>query len=150
MGATSRRLYLPAGTWYDWWTNEKLEGERWFDRPVDLATLPLYVRAGAIVPLDPVRQYTAQSVTEPTTLKVYPGANGEFVLYEDDGKSLDYLQDRATWTRIRWNDRAQTLTIEPDGRSKTQPGPRRFEVLLVKGGGRKSVEYSGRKTELRF
>jgi alpha-glucosidase/alpha-D-xyloside xylohydrolase len=149
-GATSRRLYLPAGTWYDWWTNEKLEGERWFDRPVDLATLPLYVRAGAIVPLDPVRQYTAQSVTEPTTLKVYPGANGEFVLYEDDGKSLDYLQDRATWTRIRWNDRAQTLTIEPDGRSKTQPGPRRFEVLLVKGGGRKSVEYSGRKTELRF
>jgi hypothetical protein len=72
------------------------------------------------------------------------------VLYEDDGKSLDYLQDRATWTRIRWNDRAQTLTIEPDGRSKTQPGPRRFEVLLVKGGGRKSVEYSGRKTELRF
>jgi alpha-glucosidase/alpha-D-xyloside xylohydrolase len=149
-GATLRWLYLPAGTWYDWWTNEKVEGGRWLDRPVDLATLPLYVRAGAIVPLDPVRQYTAQPVTEPTTLKVFPGADGEFVLYDDDGKSLDYLQDRATWTRIRWNEHAQTLTIEPDARSKTRPVSRRFEVVLTKGGRHKSVDYSGRKTEVRF
>jgi len=88
-GAKTRRLYLPAGTWYDWWTGEKIEGKRWIERPVDLATLPLYVRAGGIIPLDPVRQYTAQAVKEPTTLQVYRGADGKFVLYDDDGQSLD-------------------------------------------------------------
>ena len=62
--ATSRRVYLPAGAWYDWWTGEKVEGKRWVDRPVDLATMPIYVRAGAIIPIDPVRQYTG--VTAPT------------------------------------------------------------------------------------
>src|SRR5207302_5950768 len=96
-GAKSRRLYLPAGIWYDWWTNEKVVGGRWLDRPVDLATMPLYVRAGAIIPFDPVRQFTAQAVTEPTALRVYPGADGEFTLYDDDGTSLDYQKNVATW-----------------------------------------------------
>lgn len=150
-GATSRRLYLPAGTWYDWWTNEKVAGGRWLERPVDLATLPLYVRAGAIIPLDPVRQYTAQNVSAPTTMKIYPGADGEFVLYDDDGKTLDYLQDRATWTRIRWNDRAQTLTFEPDSRSKRSPvAEKQFGVLLTSKDVRKSAVYRGQKLEIKF
>jgi alpha-glucosidase len=149
-GATSRHLYLPAGTWYDWWTNEEVAGGRWLERSIDLATLPLYVRAGAIIPFDPVRQYTAQSVSEPTTLKVYPGDDGEFVLYEDDGKSLDYLQDRATWTRIRWDDRRRVLTIEPEGRSKmSSASQRRFEVFASQTM-RKTVEYRGSKVEVRF
>jgi alpha-glucosidase/alpha-D-xyloside xylohydrolase len=113
--------------------------------------LPLYVRAGAIVPLDPVRQYTAQPVSEPTTLNVYPGADGEFVLYEDDGVSLDYLRDRATWTRFRWDDRHQILTLEPDSRSKMKPVPRRtFQVQLVTQNTRKTVEYHGSKVQVRF
>ena len=61
-------------------------------RKVDLATMPIYVRAGAIIPIDPVRQYTAQPVTEPTTLRVYRGANGQFTLYDDDGISQEYLK----------------------------------------------------------
>src|SRR4029079_2868147 len=71
-GAKSRRLYLPAGTWFDWWSGEKIEGKRWLERTVDLATMPLYARAGAIIPLDPVRQYTTQAVAEPTTLRIHP------------------------------------------------------------------------------
>jgi alpha-glucosidase/alpha-D-xyloside xylohydrolase len=150
-GAKSRRLYLPAGEWYDWWTNERVAGGRWLERPVDLATLPLYVRAGAIVPLDPVRQYTAQPESEPTTLRVYPGSDGEFVLYEDDGVSLDYLRDRATWTRVRWDDSHRILTIEPDARSKMKSAPvRRFQILIVPEGGRKTVEYLGRKLQEKF
>jgi len=70
-GATNRHLYLPAGTWHDWWTGEKIQGGQWVDRPVDLATMPIYARAGAIIPLDPVRQYTAQLVAAPTTLRVH-------------------------------------------------------------------------------
>ena len=77
-GATSREVYLPKGDWYDWWTNEKAAGGASVTRAVDLGTLPLYVRAGAIVPFDPVRQYTSQPVTEPTTLRIYAGADGLF------------------------------------------------------------------------
>src|SRR5262249_34208975 len=131
-GASLRRLYLPAGTWHDWWTNEKIAGGRWLERKVDLETLPLYVRAGAIVPLDPVRQYTAQPVSEATTLNVYSGTDGEFVLYDDDGVSLDYLQNRAVWTRIRWDERQRILSLESDARSKMVTSwLRKFEVSLV-------------------
>ncbi len=145
-GAKVRRLYLPAGNWYDWWTGEKIAGAKWIERPVDLATMPIYARAGAIVPLDPVRQYTSQPTDKPTTLNVYPGADGEFVIYDDDGASLDYMKDVATWTRVRWNDRARTLTIEPDSRSKAKNVPaRRFEVLLAPDGTRQPVDYAGRR-----
>jgi len=152
---------LPAGTWYDWWTGEKVAGNagipagesgpRWLDRPVDLATMPLYVRAGAIVPLDPVRQFTAQAVTQPTALRVYPGADGEFTLYDDDGTSLDYQKNVATWTRIRWNDHGHTLTIEPDPKSKMKlAGTKSFDILLMPEGARKSVIYSGRRVRVKF
>src|SRR5437899_12364231 len=66
-GATSRKLYLPRGVWYDFWTEQRIEGSREIERPVDLATTPLYVRAGAIVPLGPIKQYTSESVEAPLT-----------------------------------------------------------------------------------
>jgi alpha-glucosidase/alpha-D-xyloside xylohydrolase len=146
---TSRRLYLPAGDWFDWWSGQKVAGGSWLERPVDLATLPLYARAGAIIPLDPVRQYTAQPVSEPTTLQVYSGANGSFTLYDDDGLSLDYQRGVTTWTRILWNDHSRTLTIEPA--SKLKPiQPRRFEVLLLPENVRRSTEYSGRRVQVKL
>ena len=77
-GATSRKVYLPRGTWYDFWTEEKLEGGREIVRAVDLATIPLFARAGAIIPLGPVKQYTDEPVEGPTTLCLYPGADGDF------------------------------------------------------------------------
>jgi alpha-glucosidase (family GH31 glycosyl hydrolase) len=152
--AKSRRVYLPAGNWFDWWTGEKVEGRRWIERPVDLATMPIYVRAGAIVPLDPVRQYTAQPVTEPTTLRVYPGANGMFTLYDDDGQSLSYRDGsdaKTTWIRFRWDDTARKLTIEPDQRMKKWPGETRtFRVEVVGSDVQpKQVEFRGQRVEVR-
>jgi alpha-glucosidase/alpha-D-xyloside xylohydrolase len=149
--ARSRRLYLPAGAWYDWWTGEKAAGGRWLERPVDLATMPLYARAGAIIPLDSVRQYTGQSVSQPTTIRIYSGANGAFTLYDDDGDTFDYMKERATWTRMAWDDGRRTLTIEPDSRSKMDvKGPRKFEVVLVADGSHQMVEYVGRTVRVRF
>ena len=149
--ARMRRLYLPKGEWYDWWTCEKSAGPCWIERPVDLSTMPIYVRAGAIVPLDPVRQYTAQKVSEPTTLKIHPGADGVFTLYDDDGTTLDYQRNVAAWTRLSWNDRARTLTIEPDPRSKLKPAASRpFDVVLATGGDRERVLYEGKRIRVKF
>src|SRR5262249_21794251 len=114
-GMTERKLYLPEGDWYDFWTNEKQAGKREVVRKVDLATMPLYVRAGAVLPLDPVRQYTAEPTTESTTIRVYPGKDGDCRLYDDDGTSLGYTKGQFTRTKLTWDDKARKLTIEQDG-----------------------------------
>jgi alpha-glucosidase/alpha-D-xyloside xylohydrolase len=149
-GASERKLYLPEGDWYDFWTNEKQTGKREVTRKVDLATLPLYVRAGAILPLDPVRQYTSQPTDEPTTIRVYPGRDGAFRLYEDDGKSLDYTKGKYTWTRMTWDDKARRLTIEPDGEGGFAVGARTFVVEIVGGGKQETVKYAGKRLEVVF
>jgi alpha-glucosidase/alpha-D-xyloside xylohydrolase len=147
-GATSREVYLPEGAWYDWWTNERKGGGQTVTRNVDLATMPLYVRAGAIIPFDPVRQYTDEEVDEPTTLRIYAGADGDFTLYEDDGKSLDYLEGQATWTRMTWDDAARRLVIEP-GQGTQGDEPRRpFRVELLPEGRSQTVEYAGQRIEV--
>src|SRR5262249_48736929 len=97
-GATTRAVYLPAGRWYDFWTESVMEGGREVERAVDLGTMPLFVRGGAILPLGPVRQYTSEAVSEPLTLQVYPGGDATFTMYEDDGVTFEYR--RGDWTRI--------------------------------------------------
>lgn len=149
-GATERKLYLPEGTWYDFWTNDKHTGKRELTRKVDLATLPLFVRAGAILPLDPVRQHTAEQVTDPTTLRIYPGTNGTFTLYDDDGQSLGYRDGSDTktvWIRLQWDDAARRLTVEPDPRMKKWPGGVRTFMVETAGGGAKPkrVEFRGER-----
>ncbi len=153
-GAKTREIYLPHGDWYDWWTNRKEAGGRNVSRQVDLATMPIYVRAGAIIPFDPVRQYTSQPVDEPTALRIYAGADGRFTLYEDDGSSLDYLQGRATWTRVTWDDAGRSLTIEPGTppgiKSAVSPVQRTFRVELLPAGTTKNVIYSGKPMIVTF
>ena len=152
-GATSRDVYLPAGTWYDWWDNSRHNGGTTVTRKVDLATMPIYVRAGSIIPFDPVRQYMAQPVTEPTTLKVYSGANGEFTMYEDDGNSQNYLQNKGTWTKLSWDDGAKKLTISaapPAGVTNESTASREFKVEMLPAGTVKTVTYNGRQAEVTF
>jgi alpha-glucosidase/alpha-D-xyloside xylohydrolase len=147
-GATERKLYLPAGDWYDFWTNEKQTGKREVVRKVDLATMPLYVRAGAVLPLDPIRQYTAERTMEPTTIRIYPGQNGECRLYDDDGTTLGYAKGQFTRTKLTWEDKARKLTIEPDGAAGYPLGDRKFVVEVVGDKVSKPVTYSGRRVEV--
>jgi alpha-glucosidase (family GH31 glycosyl hydrolase) len=147
-GATSRDLYLPEGDWYDWWTNEKHAGKHTFSRAIDLATMPIFVRAGAIIPVDPVRQYTSEPVTEPTTLKVYAGADGSFTLYEDDGISQDYLKGKYSLTKITWQDAARTLTIAPAKGQSVQP--HNFRIELLPQGSVQQVRYTGKPVTITF
>ncbi|HYV34772.1 MAG TPA: TIM-barrel domain-containing protein [Gemmataceae bacterium] len=152
-GATTRKVYLPAGTWYDWWDNTKHNGGTTVTRKVDLATMPIYVKAGSIIPFDPVRQYMAQPVTEPTTLKIYTGQSGEFTMYEDDGNSQNYLQNKGTWTKMSWDDAAKKLTISaapPAGVTNESTAAREFKVLMLPAGTLKTVSYNGQKAEVAY
>jgi alpha-glucosidase/alpha-D-xyloside xylohydrolase len=143
-GATSRRLYLPRGTWFDFWTEERVEGGREIDRPVDLETLPLYVRAGAIVPLDPVRQYTDEPSDSRSTLVVYPGADLESQLYEDDGRSFEYRKGALMRVLFRWEDASRTLRLSLAPGSRMIGSPTRNVDVRLAGSTRvHSLRFEG-------
>lgn len=151
-GAATRDVYLPQGQWHDFWTNETKTGGQTVTCLVNTSKIPIYVRAGAIIPFDPVRQYTNQNVDEPTTIKVYSGADGQFAMYEDDGISLDYLKGEAIWTKMTWDDSAKSLTIEPDAPkgATNQPTSRNFIIELLPDGTIKNVNYASKKVEVSF
>ncbi|HEY4209771.1 MAG TPA: TIM-barrel domain-containing protein [Puia sp.] len=151
-GAVHRTLYLPKGEWYDWWTNKPQPGGRWITRDVDLSIMPIYVRAGAILPLDPTRQYTSQPVNEPTTFLVYPGADGDYTLYDDDGISLDYLYGSATWIHCVWDDTHKVLHLSPAAPAgySNKPMQRTFRIRLMSSGAKKEIAYKGRATTVEF
>ena len=150
-GATSRRVYLPRASWHDFWTGEALTGGREIERAVDLATLPLYVRAGAILPVGPAKQYVDQVVNEPLKLRVYPGANGAFSLYDDDGASFAYERGEFTRIAIAWDDSRRDLNLALAPGSKLPPPRlRSFEVELKGQGSKKEVEFDGRPLTMRL
>ena len=150
-GAASRKLYLPHGDWYDFWTEERMEGGREVVRPVDLGTMPLYVRAGAVLPTGPVKQYAAEKVTGPLTFTIYPGGDGEFGMYEDDGVSFNYDRGESMRLRARWENRQRQLTLGlAEGSRMRGPSPRPLEVRIAKSGVKKEVSFDGRTQIVRL
>jgi alpha-glucosidase/alpha-D-xyloside xylohydrolase len=150
-GATIRSLYLPKGEWFDFWTNERVSGGKEIERPVDLATLPLYVRAGAVIPTGPVKQYVDEPSDEPMTLTVYPGADGTASWYEDDGRSFDYR--KGEWMRVSmtWRDRDRRLTLRLAPRAKMlAPRERRFVVKVAGSNVEKIVVFNGKTIDVRL
>jgi alpha-glucosidase (family GH31 glycosyl hydrolase) len=142
-GATKREVYLPRGGWHDFWSGERIEGGREISRPVDLETMPLYVRAGSIVPLGPVKQYTAEKVEQPCAISIYPGADASFLLYEDDGSSFNYRKGEWMGVRMAWEDGRRALTMRlADGSRMLPPMRRSFEVKL--GAKTQSVAFDGK------
>ncbi len=131
-GAASRRLYLPRGTWFDFWTEDRVEGGREIDRAVDLETMPLHVRAGAIIPMGPIKQYVDEPVDAPLTVTIYPGADGAYELYEDDGKT--FAHRKGDWMRLAmaWDDarRRFSLALAPGSRMRP-PLTRTLEVRVA-------------------
>ncbi|GAB3453977.1 hypothetical protein GCM10027321_04670 [Massilia terrae] len=110
-GQTEKDVYLPAGSeWYDFWTNEKHAGGRWIKVAAPIDRIPVFVKAGSIVPLGAEIQSTAskQAIAE---IRVYPGQDGEFALYDDDGVSYDYEQGKGALTRLQWNDATRSLSV---------------------------------------
>jgi alpha-glucosidase/alpha-D-xyloside xylohydrolase len=148
-GTASRRLYLPRGVWYDFWTSERHEGGREITRDVDLETMPLYVRAGAILPLGPVKQYTGEQVNEPLTLSIYPGGDGSFLLYEDDGGSFSYRKGEWMGVEMNWSDRQRLLRLTLAKGSRMLP-PLRRDLVVKLGDATRRVVFNGHPLEVRF
>ena len=155
-GATSRTLYLPASpAWYDFWTGTSQPGSRQIVAEAPLDRLPLYVRAGSILPLGPEIEYTNQSPNAPIELRIYPGADADFSLYEDEGDTYAYEKGAHTLASpIHWTDATRTLTIgDRQGTYPNMPTTRTFNLILVApnhGTGKsltpdpdKSVTYKG-------
>jgi alpha-glucosidase/alpha-D-xyloside xylohydrolase len=146
-GAKTRRVYLPRGAWYDFWTGERHEGAREVTKTVDLETMPLYVRAGAILPLGPVKQFTGEKIDEPLSISIYPGADGSFLLYEDDGASFNYRKGEWMGMHLTWSDAPKVLRMELAPGSRMLPPGKRPMVVKVADISR-SVTFDGTPVEV--
>lgn len=145
--AALRTVYLPSGTaWYDFWSGQRYEGGRIVAAKAGIATIPVYARAGSIVPLGPVKQYADEKSDAPTELRIYPGQDGTFELYDDEGDGYGYEQGRYASIRLTWNDKQRRLDFAE--RKGAYPGmaPRQAFRLVCgsgKAAGRVSVVYTG-------
>ena len=139
-------VYLPAGAkWYDYYTHACYEGGHTITASSPLATMPLYVKAGSIVPVGPDVQYAQEKAWDNLDIIVYPGADAEFTLYEDEGDGYGYEQGICSTITFKWNDKTNSLTI--DKRQGSYPGmlaTRTFNVKVV-GRAEKVVSYDGKR-----
>ena len=144
-GATSKQVYLPEGVWYDFWTGARTEGGKTIDRRVDLATMPIYVRGGAVLPLGPVKQYVTESSDQAVTLRVHPGADGQSSIYADDGESFAYEHGNFMQLSLTWDDRSRNLTVALAAPStKVWPGFSNLQVEVPHGGEPKRIKFDGK------
>lgn len=160
-GVTEWQVYLPEGTaWWDFWTNEKQQGGRTVNRAVTKDILPLYIKAGSILPFGPKVQYSTEKNWDNLEIRVYPGADGTFTLYEDENDNYNYENGAYATITFRWDDAARRLTIENrEGSFTGMLQNRKFKVILagpesgagdqpMKGG--KTVNYTGKKTSVKL
>lgn len=143
-GATGRMLYLPRGGWYDFWTEDKISGGKEIRKVVDLGTLPLYIRAGSILPLGPVKQYMTEPGKDTLQLIIYPGRDGEFSLYEDDGVSFNYEEGQYARIESRWDDHERRLSISlTKGAASYEFHEREFEIRLAGENTLRKIRFTG-------
>ena len=154
-GVTTAHVYAPQvkGGWYDWWSGKRVPGgaEATLDAPVE--KIPVLVKAGSILPLAPVQQYASQDPNPTLELRIYPGADGQMILYDDDGVTYDYEKQQRSVVRVTWNDHARRLTFEDRvGTYAGMPPERHFRVHCVEGetSKEKEVSYDGHRVQVRF
>lgn len=151
-GATSRFVYLPqAAAWYDFWTSEKLNGSQTILAQAPLPRIPLYVRAGAILPFGPEREYAGQNPDAPIEIRIYPGADGSFDLYQDQGDTYAYEKGEHAEIPMHWDDATRTLTIDArKGSYPGMPGNLSFHVVIAGPGQAAGMEPSSQFKEVSY
>ena len=142
-----RTVYLPAGTWYDYFSGAQIPGPITITVNKQLDEIPVYVRAGTILPLSPVIQYSEQSTTAPLEIHVYPGKNGSFNMVEDDGTSYNYTRGNTRTTAFSWNEAAKTLSWKVTG---TYAGKNTYKTIKAVVGKEEKQATIGKDGSLKF
>jgi len=149
-GATTRSVYLPGKhPWYDFWTGKRIDGGQSIEAAAPIDRIPAYVRAGAILPLGPVKPYADAPSDEPVEIRVYPGDDGNFTLYDDAGDGLGYQRGEFSAVRLTWKDRSRTLSIASrDGTYSLNP-----RLRIICGSVpqlTRDIGYTGRAVQVRL
>ncbi|MEG8988599.1 TIM-barrel domain-containing protein [Ignavibacteria bacterium 4148-Me] len=158
----SKKLYLPQGVvWYDFWTGDRFQGGQTVAKETPIDIIPLYVKAGTILPIGPNVQYATEKKWDTLEIRIYRGADGEFTLYEDEGNNYNYEKGLYSEIRFQWNDREKSLIIHD--RKGSFPGmikTRTFRIILVSPGHGigceeaihtdKQIVYKGKKEKIYF
>jgi len=158
----TRKVYLPEGTkWYDFWTGETVAGGQTINAAAPIDVMPLYVRAGSIVPMGPNVEYATQNPAGAIELRIYPGADAEFKYYEDENDNYNYEKGKSSTFTIKWNDKLRQLTLSD--RNGSFPGmvkKHKFNIILVKpghgvdsgitAGADKTVTYYGKEVSVKL
>jgi alpha-D-xyloside xylohydrolase len=155
----TRKVYLPESAgWYDFWTGKMISGGKTIDAPAPIETIPLYIRAGSIIPMGPFLQYATEKPADPVEIRIYSGADAEFVLYEDENDTYNYEQGKYSTISLKWNETAKILTI--GNRNGDFPGmlkSRTFNIVWVSPGNGEgvspakkpvTVQYSGKEQKI--
>lgn len=155
MAVKSAPVYLPAGTmWWDFATGEQHKGGKTVQKDVTIKTIPVYVKAGGIVPLGPDVQYAEEKPWDNLEVRVYPGADGTFSLYEDEFDNYNYEKGAYTVIPFKWDDKSRTLTVgSRQGSYPGMIGDRKFRMRLAAPGGKwleKTVDYTGNEISVKF
>ena len=154
----STKVYLPAGTvWYDFWTNEKINGGQEIAKETKIDEIPLYIKSGSIIPFGPQVQYATEKKWDNLEIRIYPGANGEFTLYEDENDNYNYEKGAYSTIAFSWNDAKKALTINDRKGSFTgMLTTRTFNIVIVSTGKNlgnmydKVVTYNGKKVVVKL
>lgn len=156
----SKQTYLPEGAgWYDFWTGEKFAGGQKVAKESPLDIIPLYVKAGSVMPFGPAVQYAAEKKWDNLEIRVYPGADGDFTLYEDENDNYNYEQGKFSEIKFHWDDSKRTLKIS--GRTGAFEGmlnDRKFDIVVAPASGDKaanpaaikSVAYNGKPLNVKL
>jgi alpha-D-xyloside xylohydrolase len=158
-GATSRQVYIPQAKWYDFWSGRVITGGAMLQANAPMERIPLYVRAGSIVPMGPEVEWSTQKLADPLELRIYPGADGSFNIYEDESDGYAYEKGVYATILLHWDEARQTLTIgDRKGEFPAMLASRTFRVVFVSedhGVGTsaeeradKIVRYSGKQLSL--
>jgi alpha-D-xyloside xylohydrolase len=152
----SDEVYLPDGTdWFDYWTGEKLKGGQSVNKETPIDIIPLYVKAGSILPIGPKVRYATEKKWDELEIRIYPGAGGEFILYEDENDNYNYEKGAYSTIKFEWDDKARRLSInEREGSFKGMLDSRTFNIILIdkssadekSGSATNSIKYSGKTT----
>jgi alpha-D-xyloside xylohydrolase len=154
----TKEVYLPAGAnWFDFWTNEQFTGGQKIKKEVPLDIIPLYVKAGTILPIGPKVQFAAEKKWDNMEIRIYPGADGNFTLYEDENDNYNYEKGNYSTINFKWNNQDKKLTIEKrHGSFDGMLVNRTFSIVLMTKNGKpdesahRKVDYSGNKVTIKL